>query len=85
MKHITTILLTAALLCGCSQNTAPTPPPGLPTPPPPPPRVSVDWVGDMPGAHIYILTDSVEGGQYLAVVRRDYRAGVAIQPLIKKP
>ena len=79
------ILLTAAILCGCSQNKVPTPPPGMPTPPPPPPRVSAEWVGDLPGAHIYILTDSVEGGQYLAIARHAQQSGVSIQPIIKKP
>lgn len=80
-----TLILTAGLLCGCSQNPSPTPPSGLPTPPPPPPRVSAEWVGDLPGAHIYILTDSVEGGQYLTIASHAQQSGVSIQPLINKP
>lgn len=69
------ILLTAALLCGCSQ-----PIPEVSTAPSS--RLTAKPVGSLEGGSVYIITDSDTGYEYMVIYR--YNTGVAIQ-LIKKP
>ena len=71
-----TIILTAALLCGCSQ-----PIPEVATAHSS--RLTAKPVGLLESGSVYIITDSDTGYEYMVIYR--YNTGVAIQPLIKKP
>lgn len=72
-----TLLITAALLCGCSRP----PIPEVATAPSS--RLTTKPMGSLEGGSIHIITDSATGCEYMVIYR--YNTGVAIQPLIKKP
>lgn len=71
-----THLLTAAILCGCSQP-IPESTTALP------PRLTAKPIGNLGSMDIHIVTDSDTGSEYMVI--HGYSTGVAIQPLIKKP
>lgn len=75
--HYIRILVTTAVLCGCTQ-----PIPEAATAPPPT-RLIAKPMGSLESGSVYIVTDSDTGCEYMVIY--GYSTGVAIQPLIKKP